>query len=62
MWIELAEVSGLIFGQVLKKVTARKGFSRGFAARVFGLRSKTGRPAVDEALRRAREKNLWYPG
>ena len=37
-------------------------FSLGFAARVFGLRPKTGRPAADEAPRRTREKNLWYPG
>ena len=34
----------------------------GFAVRVFGQRPKTCRPAADEAPRRAREKNLWYPG
>ena len=33
-------------------------FSRGFAARVFGIRPKTSRPVADEALRRTREKTF----
>ena len=37
-------------------------FSRGFAARVFGLRPKTSRPAADEAPRRTREKTSGTQG
>ena len=40
----------------LKKWLARNVFSRGFAARVFGRRLKTSRPAADEAPRHTREK------
>ena len=40
----------------LKKSPARKVFSRGFAARVFGRRLKTCRPAAHEAPRLTREK------
>ena len=42
---------GFRFLSSLKKV-----FSRGFAARVFGRRLKTSRPAADEAPRHTREK------
>ena len=37
-------------------LSLKKVFSRGFAARVFGLRLKTCRPAADEAPRPTREK------
>ena len=37
-------------------------FSRGFAARVFGLRRKTSRPTADEAPRRTREKTSGTQG
>ena len=47
---------GFRFRSSLKKWPARKVFSRGFAARVFGLR-----PTKRSSLSHAR-KNLWYPG
>ena len=47
---------GFRFLSSLKKWLARKVFSRGFAARVFGRRLKTSRPAADEAPRHTREK------
>ena len=37
-------------------------FSRGFAARVFGLRLKTCRPKADEAPRRTQEKTSGTQG
>ena len=40
----------------------RVAFSRGFSARVFGLRPKTSRPVADEAPRRTREKTLSTQG
>ena len=39
---------GFRFQSSLQKWPARKAFSRGFAARVFGLRPNTCRPAADE--------------
>ena len=40
----------------------KRVFSYGsFAARFFGRKPNTCRPAADEAPRRTQEKNLWYP-
>ena len=44
------------------KVHKARGFSRGFAARVFGLRPKTCRPVADEAPRRTRENTSGTQG
>ena len=53
---------GFRFRSSLKKWPARKVFSRGFAARVFGLRPNTCRPAADETkLPVAREKKPLVP-
>ena len=53
---------GFRFRSSLKKWPARKVFSRGFAARVFGLRPNTCRPAADETkLPVAREKKPVVP-
>ena len=43
-------------------MTRAKSFSRGFAARVFGLWPKTCRPVADEAPRRTREKTSGTQG
>ena len=51
-------LSSVNFGKV---ISAKSGFFyRNFAARVFGRKPKTCRPAADEAPRRTRAKNLWY--
>ena len=47
---------GFRFLSSLKEWPARKVFSRGFAACVFGRRLKTCRPVADEAPRHTREK------
>ena len=53
---------GFRFRSSPKKWPARKVFSRGFAARVFGLRPNTCRPAADETkLPVAREKKPVVP-